>query len=257
MLCRTSDRSATGALAAKALAEEIAVRADVRPRLIGTPSESRESHWDEDLGDGRGCLLEAGGQVSDALRSGLMPVLVAADCSIAMTTLREVARERPGTVVLWFDAHADFHSPQSTESGYLGGMCLAAACGVWEPGLGSADPVAPEAVVLAGVREIDPGELPLLDTNNVMRAGGGADVLDQVTDRPVFVHLDLDVLDAEDLPGAKFPVPGGLSIEDMYELLEAVSSDAEQIVGLEITGLGSAEHAALIAEMVAPLIGLD
>lgn len=257
MLCRTSDRAANGAAAAKALAEEIAARADVEPRLIGTPAEPREASWDQDLSDGRGCLLEAGGQVSDALRSGWTPVLVAADCSVAMTTLREVARERPGTMMLWFDARADFHSPQSTESAYLGGMCLAAACGVWEPGLGSADPVAPQDVLLSGVRETDPGELPLLDINNVTRAGGGAELLDRITGRRVFVHLDLDVIDPDDLPGGKSPVPGGPGVESFYEMLECVAGDAAEIVGLEITGLGSVEHVELVANLVAPLIGLD
>lgn len=256
LVCRTSDRAVGAADAAAALAREIGARAHVDARIIGSAEPPRDGRWDDDLRDGRGCLLEAGGQVSDALRSGLIPVLTAADCSISMTTLREVARERPGTVVLWLDAHADFNSPASTESGYLGGMCLAAACGVWEPGLGSADPVAPESVVLAGVRDIDAGELPLIDTNGLVRADSTEEVLDQIADRPVFVHLDLDVLDPEVLPGAKFPAPDGLDSEDLMDLLEAVAEEAEQVVGLEITGLGATEHAPLVADVVGPLIGI-
>lgn len=256
LVCRTSDRSELGAACAKALAEEVAGRVGVVPRIVGTPSRAKDGSWDDDLRDGRGCLLEAGGQISDALRAGLRPVLTAADCSICMTTLREVGRERPEAVVLWLDAHADFHSPQSTESGYLGGMCLAAACGVWEPGLVSADPFAPGAVVMAGVRDVDAGELPAMDVQGVVRAGGTEEVLEQVTDRQVFIHLDLDVLDPDVLPGAKFPVPGGLDADDLLDLFDAVADEAREIVGIEITGLGSLDHVSLIADVVAPLLDM-
>jgi len=255
MVCRTSDRNETGAACAKLLAEEIASRAGVQPRVVGTPSPARDGAWADDLRDCRGCLLEAGGQISDALRAGLRPVMVAADCSISMTTLREVGRERPGAVVLWLDAHADFHSPQSTESGYLGGMCLSAACGVWEPGLSNADPFAPGAVVMAGVRDVDDGELPAIDVQGIVRAAGTEEVLEEVSDRAVFIHLDLDVLDPDVLPGAAFPVPGGLDADDLLDLFDAVADEASEIIGIEITGLGSLDHASLIADVIAPLLG--
>lgn len=256
LVCRTSDRAPQGAAAAETLAHEIARRAGVPARVVGSSEPVRDGQWSDDLRDGRGCLLEAGGQVSDALRAGLVPVLTAADCSICMTTLREVARERPGTVVLWLDAHADFHSPQSTESGYLGGMCLAAACGVWEAGLGSADPFAPSAIVMAGVRDVDAGELPALDQHGVIRATDTDGVLEQVSDRDVFIHLDLDVLDPDVLPSASFPSPGGLDGDDLLGLLDAVVEESASIVGVEITGLGTPEYAAIVADGVAALLGL-
>ncbi|HEX8855766.1 MAG TPA: hypothetical protein VF752_09195, partial [Thermoleophilaceae bacterium] len=85
--CRTSDRTPGGARGVDALAPLLAKRLGTEPRDIGTPEPARESRWDDDLRDSRGCILEAGGQVDDALSGANVPVLLAADCSIALTTL--------------------------------------------------------------------------------------------------------------------------------------------------------------------------
>ena len=151
LLCRTSDRGPEGAEGAAELGKLLGARA------IGSPGEFRDGRYDEDLRDARGCLLEAGGQVDDALVDGRRPFLLAGDCSVALTTLPTVLRHRPDARILWLDAHGDFHSPDTTISGYLGGMCLAGACGVWDPGLGH-DPIDPARVVQWGVRELEGGE---------------------------------------------------------------------------------------------------
>ena len=68
---------------------------------------------------------------------------------------------RPDAMVLWLDAHGDYNTPGTSGSGYLGGMCLAAATGEWDAGLGDAVPA--ERVVLAGIRDLDAGERLLLE----------------------------------------------------------------------------------------------
>ena len=75
LLCRTSDRIATTAEGARALAEAVAERMRVHARVVGTPGEPAATRYDDDLRDARGCLLEAGGQVEDALAAGSFPVL--------------------------------------------------------------------------------------------------------------------------------------------------------------------------------------
>jgi arginase len=75
LLCRTSDRIATTAEGARSLAEALAERMGVQARLVGTPGEPADTSYDHDLRDARGCLLEAGGQVEDALAGGRFPVL--------------------------------------------------------------------------------------------------------------------------------------------------------------------------------------
>src|SRR5215210_5450842 len=110
MLCRSAERMPGGPAGTEALARELAERAGVAPRLIGTPEAPRSAPWPDDLRDARGCLLEAGGQVEDALAAGDHPLLLAADCSIAITTLPTVIRCRPGAAILWLDAHGDFNT---------------------------------------------------------------------------------------------------------------------------------------------------
>jgi arginase len=234
--CRTSDRTPGAVRGAQTIAPLIGKRLGVEPRTIGSAAEPRETRFEEDLRESRGCLLEAGGQVDDALADGRVPVIAAADCSISVTTLPAALRHRPEAKVLWLDAHGDYNTPHTTGSGYLGGMCLAGACGEWDAGLG--ETIEPEQVVLAGVRDLDSGERELLERSAATVIGASVvetlvAVKNALDGAPAFVHLDLDVLDPEEFPAAA-PAPGGLSSDKLYDLMEAVADDSE-LVGLEIT----------------------
>jgi arginase family enzyme len=261
--CRTSDRTPGGGLGVEALAPLVGKRLGREPRFIGTPGEARAARYEEDLERSRGCLLEAGGQVDDALSGGNVPVLLAGDCSICLTTLPTALRYRPEARVLWLDAHGDFNAPGTSPSGFLGGMCLAGACGLWEAGLGGSIPA--ESVVLAGVRALDPGERELLERSEAKVIGASVletlvAVQNALDGAPVYVHLDLDVLDPEHFP-AQFPAPGGLGPEKLFDLLEAVAEECE-LVGLEVRAFeapGEDEErqatAATALHVLEPLLG--
>jgi len=241
--CRTSDRSRAAARGAEELALLVGKRLGCEPRLIGTLGEPREAHFTEDLRESRGCLLEAGGQVDDALSGENLPVLLAAECSIALTTVPTALAHRPDARVLWLDAHGDFNTPETTTSGYLGGMALAGACGRWDAGLG-AGAVDVGRVALAGVRQLDPGEREALERSAVTVIGASpvetlVAVKNALDGAPVYLHIDLDVLDPESFP-ARLPTPGGLLPEKLFDILEAVAGDCE-IVGLEVTGFEAPE----------------
>ena len=235
----------------------LAERLGVEARVVGAGEEPRTAAWSDDLREGRGCLLEAGGQVDDALRAGRVPVLLASDCSVALTTLPTVARLRPDARFLWLDAHGDFHTPETTRSGFLGGMALAGACGSWATGFEGAVPS--ERVVLAGVRDLDPGERELLEQSRVTVVGASLETLvftQNALDRAaVYVHLDLDVLDPASFP-AWMPAPGGLSPEKLYDLLEAVAGECE-VVGLEVTNVEVGEDPQERAAVATALRVLD
>jgi arginase len=230
--CRTSDRTAGGARGAEALALAL----DPQARLIGTPGEPRIAPYDEDLRDSHGCLLEAGGQLDDMLTAGHFPVLTASDCSICMTTFQAVIRHAPDSHVLWLDAHGDFNTPKTTESKFLGGMCLAAACGRWDSGFEAA--LEPSRVVMCGVRDLDMGERVLVETAGVGNALP-SEVVPVLAGRRVYVHLDLDVLDPEVLP-AQFAVPHGLSDTGLRNLLAEVARECD-VVGVEVTAFEAPE----------------
>jgi arginase len=242
MRCRTADRFAGGPRGVEELAPLLGEALGVEPRYIGSTQDVRETRFEDDLRESRGCLLEAGGQIDDALAAGDVPVMLAADCSISLTTLPAAIRNRPDSRLLWLDAHGDFNSPDTSGSGYLGGMCLAGACGIWDAGLGDVAP--PERLVMAGIRDLDPGERELLDGSPATVIGSSTvetlvAVKNALDGAPVFIHLDLDVLDPEHFPAA-VPAPGGLHPDRLYDLLDSVLEDSE-LAGLEVTNFDAPE----------------
>jgi arginase family enzyme len=103
--------------------------------------------------------------------------------------------------------------------------------------------IPPERVILAGVRDLDERERQLLEESSVTVIGATLETLvytKNALDRaPVYVHLDLDVLDPRAFP-AQFPADGGLEPEKLYDLLEAVAGECE-LVGLEVTAFEAPE----------------
>ncbi|MDX6681153.1 MAG: arginase [Solirubrobacteraceae bacterium] len=239
LLCRTSDRGAGGALGTRELAELLDAR------IVGAPGEPRTCDWADDLRDAHGCLLEAGGQLDDAIEAGRVPILLAPECSIAVSTLPALIRRYPQARVLWLDAHADFHTPQTTSSGYLGGMCLAGACGLWDTGFGAG--VDPPRVIMHGVRHVDGAERVALDRGGVHRI----DVPELLEGLEVFVHLDLDVLDPAVFP-ARFPADGGLSATDLRAFLAELAAVCT-VVGAEVTA-AAPEHGEMVVDAITPLL---
>jgi arginase family enzyme len=250
--CRTSDRTDGAGRGAEALGRSLGERLGIEPRIVGSPGDARPADWSDDLRESRGCILEADGQVDDALARGAFPVLLASDCSICLTTFAAVARHEPDARFLWLDAHGDFNTPDTTPSGFLGGMCLAAACGRWEAGVDAA-PIDPARVVMAGVRDLDSGERAELDFAGVGTLPVG-EVAERLRGEPVYVHLDLDVLDPDVLP-PQFPAPGGLSAEGLHELLRELAEGA-RVVGLEVTAFESPDEdrVDVVASIVSPLL---
>jgi arginase family enzyme len=232
---RTSDRTAGAGAGAQALAEALS------GRVIGEPSPGRPRDWSEDLPEARPVLELAAAEISAALDQGELPLLTASDCSICIATLPTVARRIPGVRFLWIDAHGDFNTPDTTPSGFLGGMCLGAACGRWDAGW--PDTIDPRSVSFLGVRDLDPGE-----RLEVESAGVGEGVPE---DGPVYVHLDLDGLDPSVMP-AQFPVPGGLQAEEVRGVLAGLVRDG-RLVGLEVTAFEHAEHLDLVAGILEPV----
>ncbi len=247
LLCRTSDYGRGTTEGAGALAAALGKRWGTEPRRLGAIEEGRRARWQDDLRDAAPCLVDAGRRVAADLDSGRTPVLCSGHCPPCMTTLPEVMRRHPDCQILWIDAHPDFNSPRTTPSQFLGGMCLAAACGVWESGFGGGVPAS--QVIVTDGRDQDPGERELLDAHRV-RVLPPVAALDAVADGEVFVHLDLDVLDPDVVRGFEFPVPGGLDPEALGSLLAGVVSRA-RLVGIEITDCPSPDQAERLAGVVA------
>ncbi len=234
LACRTSDRLLDGCRGAVTLAPLLAEHLGIPTHTVGSACEARVAGWSDDLESSRGCLMEAGGQIEDTMNSRLAPVLLHSECSVALSTLPTIARMRPDARFLWLDAHGDYNTPDTTASGYLGGMALSGACGEWDAGLETGF-VDPTRVVIAGARDIEAEERKLVERSGVTLIEGRA-AIDGLPaalgDDPVFVHLDLDVLDEGELP-VKFPTPNGLEIAELHQLLAGVAAGRE-VIGFEV-----------------------
>jgi arginase len=229
---RTSDRTDGAGAGAQALAELLG------GRVVGEPAPGRPRDWSEDLPEAQPVLEAAAAELSAALDQAELPVLTASDCSICIATFPTVAARVPDLRFLWIDAHGDFNSPATTPSGFLGGMCLAAACGRWDAGW--PETVDPTSVHLLGVRELDPGE-----DEDVEAAGLRRGVPDE---GPVYVHLDVDSLDPAVMP-VQFPVPGGLSLGEVRDALAGLAAEG-RLVGIEVTALEDPAQAETVAGLL-------
>ena len=161
------------------------------------------------------------------------PVLiVGGECSEtvgAMAGLAEAYGGKPG--MLWLDAHGDFNVPDTSPSGYIGGMCLAMACGMTpglDLGIGQAPPpIAGERLVHVGSRALDPAEVAAFNsspaklfTAQQVKKTGAAEVAEEAArhldNRSDWIacHLDVDVVDPEFIPSVNYPTSGGLTMAE-------------------------------------------
>ena len=178
-----------------------------------------------------------------ARRHGLVPIVLGGDHSVAIGTLGGLASvDGPGGV-LWFDAHGDLNTPATSPSGNVHGMPLAAALGLADDAFASGawplPALAPEHVVLVGVRSLDAGERELVKDLGVavytmtdLDRRGVEPIVREALERLAgasFVHvsLDMDVVDPDAAPGVGTPVRGGLSYREAHLAMELVAEWGE------------------------------
>ena len=214
-------------------------------------------------------------EVSRAADEGLMPLVLGGDHSIALGTVGGMAAARGVGAAIWLDAHGDLNTPETTPSGNVHGMPLAAALGAAEDGFGSeAWPLPaldPARTSLVGVRSLDEGERALVRelglevfTMSELDRRGVQAVLADALERArgaAFVHvsLDMDAVDPDMAPGVGTPVRGGLSYRAAHLAMELVAEsgllDSFEIVEVNPSLDVSNETAALAVELAASALG--
>jgi arginase len=160
-------------------------------------------------------------------------VLTIGRCAGALATLPVVAARHPDAAFLWFDAHGDLNTPESSASGYLGGMVISGAAGLFETGL----PVGLSLsnVMLIGAYDLDPFERQLIGEGTVAMAAEGADRLSSIerfiTNRPVYIHCDVDCIEPGVLPTG-FVMEHGMSLTELHAIAMMIAK--HHVIGLEI-----------------------
>jgi arginase len=213
--------------------------------------------------------------VESATRRGAMPLVLGGDHSVALGTLVGMARARGPGGVVWVDAHGDLNTPETSPTGNVHGMVLAAALGLAGDAFrreGWAIPAVDSGkLALVGVRSLDDGERELLQRidakvftmSEVDRIGVEPCVREALAHASgagfLHVSLDMDVVDPEHAPGVGTPVRGGLSYREAHLAMETVAefghTDSMDVV--EVNPILDRENATglLAVELVASALG--
>jgi len=192
--------------------------------------------------------------VLKTLEAGKVPLCLGGDHSMAAGTVSGVAefhrRQNQRIGLIWIDAHTDINTPDSSPSGNVHGMPLAALVGLWPSDLGNifdfSPKVKPENCVLVGVRDID-----AVEKENVHRAGIGVFTMRDIDERGMrtvmeealriagrgtagyHISLDMDWVDPEDAPGVGTPVRGGATYREAHLAMEIIA-DHGRMLSFEI-----------------------
>ena len=151
----------------------------------------------------------------ETIAAGQRPVSIAGDCCSAIGMLAGLQRARVQPTLIWFDAHGDFNTTETTPSGFLGGMPLAMIVGKGDLSMPAAvglDPLPESQIILTDGRDLDPGESNLIANSGVVHLPDPADLLDYpLPDGPLTVHFDMDIISLKDSPAQNYPAAGGPS----------------------------------------------
>lgn len=235
-------------------------RLDIPVKTIGSPGPVLHADWQTELAAAWPALSELAQHLDHLLHNSRGPLLALSRCAAALATLPVVMRHRPDACVVWFDAHGDLNTPQTSLSGYLGGMALAGPAGLWDSGLGNGLPL--DKIILVGARDLDPAEQALIDAAMLRLVPVGKDgpalLRTALGGRPAYVHFDCDVLEPGIVP-TDYRVPGGLTLAELNALCK-VLAEAE-LLGLEIAefenawpGSGAEASPNALLDALGPLI---
>jgi arginase len=259
------------------LADKLAVRVSDTGNVISPVVETTA------MGDERVRYLEQildlcdrlAGLVAAAAGRGALPLVLGGDHSVALGSLVGMAQARGPGGVVWVDAHGDLNTPETSPTGNVHGMVLAAALGLagdsFQRDGWPLPAVEPGKLALVGVRSLDDGERELLHTleakvftmSEVDRIGVEPCMQEALAHASgaAFLHLsfDMDVVDPDYAPGVGTPVRGGLSYREAHLAMETVAEsrriDSMDVV--EVNPILDRENATgqLAVELVASALG--
>ena len=200
------------------------------------------------------CILpmarRVAGAVATSIQGGCFPLVLGGDHSLSVGSIRGAVKYK-SLGVIWIDAHADFNTAETTPSGNIHGMPLAALSGLGDPRLvglwEEATPVLdPRRVAILGARDLDPGEKRNLREAGVMVQSmeqidrlGMVTALEKAIERVshdvdgIYLSFDMDALDPRHAPGVGTPVPGGLTYREAHLACEVVA-ETGKLIGMDI-----------------------
>jgi arginase len=165
-------------------------------------------------------------------------VVLSGDCLSAIGCLAGLEKASIFPFLLWVDAHADFHTTETTISGHIGGMPLAMIAGLGDQshlfavGL---EAVPSKRICHVGGRALELGEKDLLRFSGILCVDRIIDVLETISStQPVWLHFDADYIAPADAPAMRYPAEGGISVYEVGKDLEALR-DKKNVLGISIS----------------------
>jgi arginase family enzyme len=230
---RAGDHNDLAMSGAMSVGGALSQRLGIPVTIIGVPDTPLSAGWKAELAAAMPALSALAKHLDGLFRSGLVPLLALSRCAASLATLPVVLRHRPDACVVWFDAHGDLNTPNTSLTSYLGGMALAGPAGLWNSGLGNG--LALANLILVGARDLDPAEQALVDADMVRLIPPKGEYLTQLRSalggRPAYIHLDCDVLEPGIVP-TDYRVPGGFELAELRAVCKALAE--VELVGLEI-----------------------
>lgn len=233
---RAGDRNDRAAAGVDMLATRLSRETGLPVQVVGTAGKPLAADWTIELPAAMPGLRLLARELDQALSEGRRALTLLPRCAAGLATLPVISKRHPGAAIVWFDAHGDCNIPDRTSTGYLGGMVLSGAAGMWPTGLGAG--LTLDQVILVGSRDLDRSERELIDAGRIELVECGPDLADRlrtaVAGRPVYLHIDCDVLEPGIVP-TEYQVPGGLTLADLGSVCDVLAGF--EMVGMEIAEL--------------------
>jgi arginase len=176
--------------------------------------------------------------VSEAISVDARPVSIAGDCCTAIGVLAGLQYAGINPSLIWFDAHGDFNTWETTPSGFLGGMPLAMIVGKGDQSMPEAVNLSalPEnQVILTDARDLDPGERKLVKESALVHLTNVEAMLKHpLFAGPIYVHFDTDVVSLRESPAHNYPAQGGPSSSVMQSVFSRLAQ-SEQVIAVSIS----------------------
>ena len=181
--------------------------------------------------------------VDQAVTDSSFPIMIGGDHCLSMGSVLASAQRHKDLIVLWFDAHADINTPETSPSGNMHGMPVAALLGLeaMKQAAGFSEGeftcLSPDRLGYVGLRDVDPGELETIKALGISTAYNMDDLardgikrqvqklLDKLNpnrDKPIHISFDVDGMDPLDAPSTGTPVPGGLRLHEAIDMVREI-----------------------------------
>ena len=214
------------------------------------PEEKRHIEETDNLGLLNGAIAKF---VADASRQGYAVLMTGGDCTHCtgvLGGLQDVYGPAARIGLVWFDAHGDFNTPNTTLSGMLGGMPVAVCAGLayprWREGSHIAAPMPTDRILMVDVRNLDPAEEQLIRATEITIASPapgfpGADLGEAVSGLAarcdmLYLHVDADILDESYVPNHGTREPNGATMEQVLAAIDMVMSTGK-VVALAVVSI--------------------